>query len=159
MCTIHYLSSSERPTELHVWLSLFVSICNVQNKVNIYCQGNNILKKRTILMINYFILLYESIYIGLSNYFTCISSLALFKTWLYLSKNQIKLNIPHHAIIEFRTICQMCRRDSKSSTVTSYPLENRVYDITVLVLLSHPHIRHMARYLIITWWGFYAIYE
>ncbi len=34
------------------------------------------------------------------------------------------------------------RRDSKASTVTSYPLKDSVYDITVLVLPSCRHFRH-----------------
>ena len=49
---------------------------------------------------------------------------------MYLSKNQIKIYFLHHVIIERHAMCRTCRRDSKASTVTSYPLENRVYDVT-----------------------------
>ena len=63
-------------------------------------------------------------------------------------KKSNKIDFPQHAIIEHRA---MCRGDSKVSTVISYPLEKCVYDVTVLALLSHWHIRHMAQCLIITW--------
>ncbi len=32
-------------------------------------------------------------------------------------------------------MCRTCRRDRKASAVTSYQLENRAYDVTVLALL------------------------
>ncbi len=74
----------------------------------------------------YFDIMYRSIY------WTCFRTLVLFKTWLYLSKNQIKIDFPYYTIIEHSTMCRMCWWDSKASTVTSYPLVNRV-----LALLSN----------------------
>ena len=71
--------------------------------------------------------------------------------FLCYSLSQIKIDFPHYAIIERRAMSRTCRRDSKASTVTSYPLENRVYNVKVLALLSHRHIRHMAQCLIVTW--------
>ena len=64
-------------------------------------------------------------------------------------------------IIKHHRICRMCQCDSKASTVTSYTRFSTRYDITVLALLSHRHVWHMAGCLIIAWWGksiFYLIF-
>ena len=69
---------------------------------------------------------------------------------LVLYNQKIKFNFPHYAIIKHCAMWRTGRWDSKASTVMSYPLENCVYDITVLALLSH---RHSAQCSIITWRG------
>ncbi len=72
---------------------------------------------------------------------------------LYLSKNQIEIDFPHHAIIEHQAMCQTSDGIGKPAQWHPIPLENRVYDVTVLTLLSH---LHSAQCSIIAWWGWSA---
>ncbi len=56
---------------------------------------------------------------------------------------------PHHVIIKHYAECQMCQWDCKASTVTSYTRFSNGYDVTMLALLSHWHVQHMAQCSII----------
>ncbi len=100
-----------------------------------------------LLMINIFILCTEAIIIKhiLIGFIQTMAA--------HLSKIQIRYWFsPPRDNWTFRHV--PCRWDSRaSSKVTSNPKEKRVYDVIVLALLSHRHIRHVARCLIIARWG------
>ena len=105
--------------------------------------------RRTILVVNTFILctLYRS------NFWT---HFRWFYSKLIAFIKKSNIDFPHHTVIEHSAMCWMCRRDSKASTVTSYPLENCVYDGSVLALLSRRYMAwcnyHMVRIITILWW-------
>ncbi len=80
-----------------------------------------------------FILCSEHIFVGFIQNMVVLIKTKTNKKWFSLPGD-----------IEHPAMCQMCRQDSIASTVMSYPLQNSVYDVTSLALLSHQHIRHMA---------------
>ncbi len=79
-------------------------------------------------MINIFLIVCNVVFVG------------FIQTLLYLSKksNQTKID---------RDMCRTCRRYSKASKATSYSLEYRVNDVTVLALLPIGTFGIMSRYL------------
>ncbi len=68
-----------------------------------------------------------------------------------LQKKKPCLLQPFSARLRLRRLSADDRLQNRNLSVNSR--KSSVYDVTVLSLLSHRHIRHMGRCLIIAWWG------